>query len=115
MNEVKETADKVLDTATDLIEVHKELAIIKFTQHSTTAASTAILGLLGLIVLVLLLIFFGIGLAWWIGESAENIKSGFFIIGGFYSIVLLALLLSAKKFLLPFIRNKIIEKIYEPD
>jgi hypothetical protein len=115
MSDVKETVDKVIDTTADLIDTHKELAIIKFIQHSTTTASTVVVGVLGLIFLILILIFSGLGFAWWIGEKMENLKAGFFILTGAYVIILLAIMLSAKKFLLPIIRNKIIEKIYEPD
>ncbi len=115
VKDVKETVDKVLDTTADLIDTHKELAIVKFIQHSTTTASSVVIGVMGLIILLLILIFSGIGLAWWIGESMENLKAGFFILTGAYTVILIALLLSAKKFLLPIIRNKIIEKIYEPD
>ena len=45
----------------------------------------------------------------------ENMKAGFFIVGGFYAIVFLIILAMAKKVLIPGIRNMIIKKIYEQD
>jgi hypothetical protein len=115
MNDVKETVDNVLDTTADLVEAHKELALVKFIQHSTTSASAVIIGVIALVTLILILFFSGIGLAWWIGESMGNLKAGFIIISGGYLLIFIAIIISSKKFLLPMIRNKIIEKIYEPD
>jgi hypothetical protein len=45
----------------------------------------------------------------------NNMKAGFFIVGGFYSILLLIILLTANTFLIPTLRNLIIKKTYEQD
>ena len=49
------------------------------------------------------------------GEALENMKAGFFIVGGVYGTILVIILIMAKKILIPGIRNLIIKKIYEQD
>ena len=37
-----------------------------------------------MLVIVFILLFLGLGAAWWIGEKLDNMKAGFFIVGGVY-------------------------------
>lgn len=107
--------DNLVDAAGDLIETYRNLLTIRVVEHTSMGASVSILGVITLLVIVFVLLFSGLGAAWWIGDSLDNMKAGFFIVGGFYSVILLFILITANTFLLPNLRNLIIKKIYEQD
>lgn len=115
MEEEKKSGEKILDIAGDMVENYRNLITIKVVEHSSLAGAASILGILLLVVAVFILLFAGIGFAWWVGEELRNMKAGFFIVGGIYTIIFLILILISKKMLLPSLRNMIIKKIYEQD
>ncbi len=115
MEEEKKSGEKILDIAGDMVENYRNLITIKVIEHSSRAGAASILGVVLLVVAVFGLLFAGIGCAWWLGESLNNMKAGFFIMGSFYVVVLVLLILLSKKTLLPTIRDLIIKKIYEDD
>ncbi len=115
MSEVKESANSVLDTLESMLETHRDLMIVKFLQRFSNSSAIAVIGIFSLMILVLILIFAGVGFSWWIGEELNNMKAGFFIVCGIYSVVLFLILLFSKKLLLPILRDLIIDKIYEDD
>lgn len=115
MNEVKESVDNVLDTLENILETHRDIMIVKFLQRFSTSASVAVIGMTCLMIILLTLIFIGIGFSLWIGDTLDNLKAGFLIVGGVYLALLLVIVLIAKGTLLPFIRDLIINKIYDED
>jgi len=115
MEEEKKSGEKILDLAGDMVENYRNLITIKVVEHSSLAGASSTLGILLMVVAVFILLFAGIGCAWWVGEELGNMKVGFFIVGGVYALVFLILILISKKMLLPSLRNMIIKKIYEQD
>ena len=97
------------------METYRNLVTVRIVEQTSIGASVSIVGLLLLLVVVFILLFIGVGLAWWAGETLDNMKAGFFIVGGFYAVVLIIMLLTARKVILPNIRNLLIKKIYEQD
>jgi hypothetical protein len=115
MEEQKKSTEKIVEAAADLVETYRNLVRVRIVEQTSLGASVSIVGILLLLVVVFILLFIGVGLAWWAGETLDNMKAGFFIVGGFYVVVLLIMLLTARKVLLPNIRNLLIKKIYEQD
>ncbi len=115
MEEEKKSGEKILDLAGDMVENYRNLITIKVVEHSSLAGAASILGIFLMVIAVFILLFAGIGFAWWLGEELGNMKAGFFIIGGIYTFIFLILILISKKMLLPSLRNMIIKKIYEQD
>jgi hypothetical protein len=107
--------DNIIDAASDIIETYRNLITVKIVEHTSLGASISIFGILMLCTAVFVLLFTGLGMAWWIGDSLDNMKAGFFIVGGFYTLIFLILLGTANSFLIPTLRNLIIKKIYEQD
>ncbi len=105
--------ESIVDAAGDLIETYRKLTSIRIVEYTSLGASVSIFGLMTLVVTVLILLFTGLGAAWWIGDRLHNIKAGFFIVGGFYSLLLLIGVLMANGIIIPNLRNLIIRKIYE--
>ncbi|HEY5915812.1 MAG TPA: hypothetical protein VIU13_00345 [Chryseolinea sp.] len=110
-----ERQDTVVDAAGDLIETYRDLLTARIVEHTSAGASISIVGIISLLIIVFVLLFSGLGAAWWIGDTMNNMKAGFFIVGGFYTLVLIAVLATAKSFIIPNVRNMIIKKIYEQD
>ncbi len=114
-NNDAERQDTVVDAAGDLIETYRDLLTVRIVEHTSMGASISIVGIITLLIIVFVLAFSGLGAAWWIGDTMNNMKAGFFIVGGFYTLILIAVLASAKSFIIPNVRNLIIKKIYEQD
>jgi hypothetical protein len=115
MEEQKKTSERLVDAVGDWVETYRNLLTIRIVEQASQGASVSILGILSAVVLIFLLLFLGLGSAWWVGEAMENMKAGFFIVGGFYAVVFITILALAKKTIIPGIRNMIIKKIYEQD
>ena len=107
--------DNIIDAAGDLIETYRNLITVRVVEHTSLGASISILGIIILFLIVFVLLFTGIGVAWWIGHRLDNIQAGFFIVGAFYASLLLLIFFTANTFLIPNLRNLIIKKIYEQD
>jgi hypothetical protein len=115
MNEEKVDTEKWVDSTADLIEGYRDLISIRIVEHTSLGVSVSVIGILSLIVAVFILLFTGLGSAWWLGEYLNNMKAGFFIVGGIYTLVFSILLATSQKILVPWIRNLIIKKMYEQD
>ena len=115
MEENKKTSEKLVGALADWVETYRNLMGVRIVEHTSFGASVSFLSVLTMMVVVFILLFLGLGAAWWIGEQMDNMKAGFFIVGGVYGAVLIIILAMAKKVLIPGIRNLIIKKIYEQD
>jgi uncharacterized BrkB/YihY/UPF0761 family membrane protein len=105
--------DNLIDATSDMIETYRQLIKVKVIEQTSVGASISIVGLLFLALTILVILFAGLGAAWWIGDKLENMKAGFFIVGGIFCLVLVAGLLIANSVIIPSLRNLIIRKIYE--
>jgi hypothetical protein len=113
MEEQKKATERLIDAAGNWVDTYRKLMVLRVVEHASRGASISIMGVLSAVIVIFLLLFLGLGLAWWVGEAMENMKAGFFIVGGFYAVVLLVILALAKKVLIPAIRNIIIKQVYE--
>ena len=115
MEENKNTSERLLDAVGNLVDTYRNLLTIRMVEKASQGASLSIVSIIMLLVAVFILLFLGLGSAWWVGEELQNMKAGFFIVGGVYTTILAIILILAKKTLIPGIRNLIIKKIYEQD
>ena len=107
--------EKWVDSTTDLIESYRQLITIRIIQHSSLGISMGVIGMISMILGIFVLLFVGLGSAWWLGEYMNNMKAGFFIIGGLFTLIFSIVLVASHKVLIPRIRDFIIKKIYEQD
>jgi hypothetical protein len=111
----KQNSETWIDNASDLVETYRKLISIRMVEHTSQGISISIVGIVSLVIAVFVLLFAGLGLAWWLGEYMNNMKAGFFIIGGSYLVLLLVVIATSHTIWIPNIRNIIIKKIYEQD
>ena len=105
--------DGFVDAVGDIVDTYRKLVNVRIVEGVANGGSISILGILLLVVGVFILLFGGLGAAWWIGEALEDLKLGFFIVGGFYLLLMVVALLMSNSVLLPWLRNIIVRKIYE--
>ena len=113
MEEQEKPSEKLLATAGKMIETYRDLVSLTVVEKLSLGVSLSAIGIVALVFLSLVMLFAGLGAAWWIGESMNNMKAGFFITGSAFLLLLLIAMLSAKKSLMPMIRDIVIKKIYE--
>jgi Putative Actinobacterial Holin-X, holin superfamily III len=104
-----------IESAGGIIETYRDLVSIKIVEKTSRGISVSIYGVILLVFIIFILLFLGTGAAWWIGESLNNMKAGFFIVSGTYVVLFTVLMLIGKKYLIPGIRNIIIRMIYDED
>jgi uncharacterized membrane protein YbhN (UPF0104 family) len=94
-------------------ETYVRLAGLKATQKAATIASVTLTVALLSASSMFILLFLGLGLSTWIGESLQNAKWGYFIVSGFYFLCTILFFFIRKKVILPMVRTYMIRKIYE--
>jgi hypothetical protein len=109
----REHQDGIVDAVGDMVETCRRLVNVRLAENAAVGGSLSIVGVLLMVVSVFVLLFSGLGAAWWIGDVMQNMKAGFFIVGGFYFVIFIILLLTASSVIIPWLRNVIVRKIYE--
>jgi hypothetical protein len=107
--------EKLISTGRELVETYRDLISLTVTEKMSMGVSVSVVGIITLVFACFVLLFGALGAAWWIGESMNNMKAGFFIAGSSFLLILFIIILSARNGLMPFIRNMVIKKMYEED
>jgi len=113
IEEIKEETKDLLDHTMDYLETFYRLKSITIAQKAIDVGSGAINGV---VILILATFAFGLvslGLGWWLGTLVNNRAAGFFIAGGFYMIVIVAMIVMRKNLIFPFLRNLLTKRIYD--
>jgi hypothetical protein len=110
---IKENLANIAEQTHDLAETAYKLAVLEATEQLTKVASITIIISVLLLLLNFLLLFLGFGVARWIGDSMEDVKMGFFIVGGFYLLLIVLIIVLSKKTIAPYFRNFLVKKMYE--
>ena len=113
VDEVKEGTRDLLTHVTDFLETYYNLTVVNLAQKGVNIASAVVNSILLCFIAVLFFAFLGVGVAWWLGDVINSRAGGFFIMAGFYMLVILGLIFMRKKMIFPFLRNMITKKIYE--
>ena len=113
MDALKSKAADLLEQGGELLDTYYRLTVVNATEKVAKASSVSVVAMAAAIFGLIVIFFGGIGLAWWIGESMDNMKAGFFIVGGIFLLLLVMLMVFRKTLLVPLIRNQIIQAIYD--
>ncbi len=112
MEAIRTTVEEMIDHAGDLAESYYQLTVVKATDQAGKTAASALMTLLVGGFAGLVLVFAGLGLAWWLGDLLENRKAGFFLVAGIYLLALGLVILLKKSVIIPMVRNAIIRNVY---
>lgn len=113
VEDIKGAAENLAEHAVEYAETYVKLALVNATQKVTEVATVSLAAILLTFFCMFVLLFSGIGMAVWIGETSQNMKAGYFCVAGFYLACALLFVLLRKKLIFPFVRDHIIRKVYE--
>jgi hypothetical protein len=111
--EMKTRAENLTDHLSDYVETYLKLGVVNATQKATGVATVTLTATLLSFFCLFVLFFAGLGVAVWLGESWGDMKAGYFTVAGFYVLCALLFIALRKRFILPFVRDHIIKKVYE--
>ena len=111
--EMKTKAENLTDHLSDYVETYLKLGVVNATQKATGVATVTLTATLLSFFCLFVLFFAGLGVAVWLGESWGDMKAGYFTVAGFYVLCALLFIALRKRFILPFVRDHIIKKVYE--
>ncbi len=113
MEELKQKAEDLVDHVEELADTAYKLALVTVTQKATSIVSNAVLLIATAVLGFMILLFLGIAFSIWMGQLLSNPVAGFLIGSALFLLILLLIAMLRKKIIFPFIRNKIISKVYE--
>jgi hypothetical protein len=111
--ELKTKINRLKDHVGDYANTYVQIAKARAARGASTATAGIVVGLAAFFFLFSFLLFIGFGIGWWLGDVLENRAAGFFIVAGFYLLLLGLLFIVRKKLIVPAIQKLIISKIYE--
>jgi hypothetical protein len=113
MENLNTKAANLANHVQDIAQTYYELTRINVAQAGSKAVARAFLFFLlaGLMLCILLLT--GIGLSLFLGKLLNDAAAGYFIVAGFYLVLVLFFYLLRKQIVFPFIRDFIVRKIYD--
>jgi hypothetical protein len=110
---LSESAQRLKTHVGEYMHTYVELTKAKVTQSASTAASGAAIGVTALFLGIFFLLFLFCGVAFWLGDLVNSRAGGFFIVAGFFLLVVALIFALRKNVIVPAIRNAIIRKVYE--
>ena len=113
MEDLKTSIGNLKDHTTEYVKTYIDLAKAKATKTASNAAAGAAIGIVSFLLAFFFLEFLFIGLALWVGSLVNNTFLGFFIVAGFFLLLIVLIFALRKKVIIPMIRNSIISKVYE--
>jgi len=84
--------DAIIEHLNGLIEARMELAKLEIKEEVSKIGARVIAGVVFAFLLVMIIIFFSIALATWINNLLNSLFAGYFIVTGFYLLVLVLLI-----------------------
>ena len=103
----------IADLGLDYVETYTQLMLVKFNQKTADISAVASFAMLGGLFFMMIFIFLGVATSLWLGAITGSNALGFLLTGVFSLLIFLILFFTRKKIFYPFIKNLIIESIYE--
>lgn len=96
MESVRENIEQIVSGIGDVAETKLELLKLRTAGKASEMISSVVAFLALVLITGITLIIISIGAAYWIGNQFNNTSYGFFIVGGFYILLFLFILLLRK-------------------
>jgi hypothetical protein len=113
MENIKSKTQQLKDHVADYASTYLQYSVVNATDKAAGAAAGGVTAIALTILGFFILLFLSMGLGFWIGQALDNVYAGFFIVAGFYLLIAVLLLALQKKVIAPFIKNKVIQMVYE--
>jgi len=113
MENLKTKAEDLTTHVGDLLDTYYQLGVANLTQKAARTAGGLFIFIISCFIALCVMVFVGIGLSIWVGSLVNSPVAGYFIVAGFYLLLLALFYALRKKLFLPFIRDFIVRKIYD--
>lgn len=113
MEHLKHSTQQLKDHVGEYLSTYIQITKAKATQKASTAASGAAIGVFALVFALFFIFFLFCGIAFWLGNAIGNRQAGFFIVAGFFALLIVLIFALRKKVIVPLIQNAVIRKVYE--
>jgi hypothetical protein len=114
MEDLKSKAANLSDSISDYIETKYKLTVVNAADKVSGIAASTLSSLVMLVMGFFVILFLGIALGIWLGELVNNAALGYVLVAAVFLVIIFIVVSLSKKIVFPMIRNKIINKIYEP-
>jgi hypothetical protein len=111
MEEKSNLIESLIERATDYGKTSYELVKLKAIDKTSDVVSTVIPYSFVLLMIVSFMLFFNLGVAFWLGEMLGKIFYGFFIVAAFYLLMMAVVYFFMYKWLKKIICNFIIKQL----
>jgi hypothetical protein len=115
MDELKTKAGDLTDSITEYIQSYYKLTLLNAADKATTIAASTLASVTIIFMGIFVLFFGGIALAIWLGNVLDNDALGYLIVAGIFLLIIIVIVAMKKKIVFPVIRDKLINKLYEPN
>lgn len=103
--------EKLIERVVEYIKTSYKLLKLKALERGSDVSSTMALHAVVFMLIASFILFFNLGLALWVGDMIGKPYIGFFLIGGLYLIIAIAISLFMGKWIKKWIRNYIIKHL----
>lgn len=110
MEDNAKLVESLLEKATDYGKTTFELVKLKALDKSSDVLSSLIPHSVVFVIVASFMIFFNLGIAFWLGEILGKTSFGFFIVAAFYGLIAIVLHFFMHKWLKKTVRNYIIKQ-----
>ena len=103
--------EELLERATEYVKTSFELVKLKAIEKTTDVVSSFMPNAVVLVLIASFMLFFNLGLAFWLGEILGKFLFGFFVVAAFYGIIAIVLHFFLHKWLKKNIGNYINKQV----
>jgi len=111
MEDNKKLLEELLERATEYGKTSYELIKLKALDKTSDAVSSFIPNAVVFVLFASFMLFFNLGLAFWLGEILGRICYGFFVVAAFYGIITIVLHFFMYEWLKKMVGNYIVKKV----
>ncbi|MBA2407539.1 MAG: phage holin family protein [Chitinophagales bacterium] len=112
MKQIKILLEELIETCSTYIQARMRLTVLQLSEKTSKIASDFLTIIILIILFLFAFIMLNIGLAKWISHGLNNEWGGFFIIGGFYVLLGILLMVMKEKLIRIPLLNAIIKSFF---
>lgn len=87
--EEKNKAEQLFSNVKSYLETRLDIIILNIEDKVSDILSSVATVLIISVISLMVVFFVSVGVAWWIGNAMQNSSVGFFIVGGFYLLLMI--------------------------
>ena len=115
MDDLKTKAGNLTDSVSDYVQTNYKLALLNAADKATGIAASTLASIVIAFLGTFVLLFMGIALAMWLGQLLDSYALGYLLVAAFFLLIIIIVVAMRKSIVFPMIRNKLINKLYEPN